>query len=115
MLRAIEVMQRIKKGQMGSRGVPKQTPARQFYSLAVLNVSVAARIRQIEVNLERWRWLPPDLEQRTLLVNLANFSLEVVENGKPLLPRRIVVGKRSWDTWVFSASVTTLILNEDCA
>ena len=28
------VMQRIKKGRMGSRGVPKQTPAKQFYSLA---------------------------------------------------------------------------------
>ena len=34
MLRAIAVMPRIKKGQMGSRGAPKQTPAKQFYSLA---------------------------------------------------------------------------------
>lgn len=80
-------------------------------TLAALNVSVAARIRQIEVNLERWRWLPHDVEQRALFVNLANFSLEVVENGKPLLPMRIVVGKRSWDTPVFSARVTALILN----
>jgi L,D-transpeptidase YcbB len=80
-------------------------------TLAALNVSVAACIRQIEVNLERWRWLPHDLDQRTLLVNLANFSLEVVENGKPLLPMRIVVGKRSWGTPVFSARVTALILN----
>jgi L,D-transpeptidase YcbB len=78
-------------------------------TLAALNVSVAARIRQIEVNLERWRWLPHDVEQRALFVNLANFSLEVMENGKPLLPMRIVVGKRSWDTPVFSAGVTPIL------
>jgi murein L,D-transpeptidase YcbB/YkuD len=80
-------------------------------TLAALNVSVAARIRQIEVNLERWRWLPRTAEPRALFVNIADFSLEVVENGKPLLPMRIIVGKRSWDTPVFSASMTALIIN----
>ena len=29
-----------------------------------LNVPVATRIRQIEVNMERWRWMPDDLGER---------------------------------------------------
>jgi murein L,D-transpeptidase YcbB/YkuD len=44
-------------------------------TLVALNVSVEARIRQIELNLERWRWLPKDLGGCYIVVNIAGFEL----------------------------------------
>ncbi|MGH7962157.1 MAG: L,D-transpeptidase family protein [Candidatus Binatia bacterium] len=82
-------------------------------TLAALNVSAQDRVQQIQLNLERWRWLPADLGPRHILVNVPNFSLEVIENAQPVLTMRAMVGKEDWRTPVFSAPMTTLVLNPE--
>lgn len=77
-------------------------------TLAALNISVEERIRQIEINLERWRWLPRDLGRRYLAVNIADFSLEIVEEGEAVLAMPVVVGTDSRRTPVFSAQLRYL-------
>jgi murein L,D-transpeptidase YcbB/YkuD len=76
-----------------------------------LNVPAAARVRRIEINMERWRWLPRELEERYILVNLANFALDVVEYGRSALTMRVVIGKPERRTPFFSADMTYLVLN----
>ena len=44
-------------------------------TLAALNVPVEERIQQIKFNLERWRWLPRDLGERYVFINIANFEI----------------------------------------
>jgi murein L,D-transpeptidase YcbB/YkuD len=80
-------------------------------TLAVLNVSAEERIRQIEINMERWRWLPDDLGKRYILVNTADFALEVVEDGERVMAMRVVAGKKARRTPVFSGKMTYLVLN----
>jgi murein L,D-transpeptidase YcbB/YkuD len=80
-------------------------------TLIALNVPVADRIRQMELNLERWRWLSQDLGQRYILVNIADSSLQVMENSQPVLEMRVVVGKPQRSTPVFSDQVEYLVLN----
>jgi murein L,D-transpeptidase YcbB/YkuD len=80
-------------------------------TLAALNVPVEARVWQIAANLERWRWLPRSLGRRYVLVNIANFTLEVIEDDRPVLSMRIIVGKPYQHTPVFSALMTSLVLN----
>ncbi len=80
-------------------------------TLAALNVPVEARVRQIELNMERWRWLPQTLGERYILVNIANFALDVVERGRSVLAMRVVVGKPTRRTPFFSAEMTYLVLN----
>lgn len=80
-------------------------------TLAALNVSVEDRIRQIELNMERRRWLPDDLGGRHILVNSADFRMTVVENGHPILSMRVVVGKSQWHTPSFSSKMTYLVFN----
>lgn len=80
-------------------------------TLAALNVPLAERVRQIEINLERWRWLPRDLGDRYILVNIAAFQVELVEQGRSVLDMRAVVGRLYRRTPVFSGSMTYLVLN----
>jgi murein L,D-transpeptidase YcbB/YkuD len=76
-----------------------------------LNVPVGVRMRQIELNMERWRWLPRDLGDRYILVNIANFTLDVVEEGQSVLSMRVVAGKPTRRTPFFSAEMTYLVLS----
>ncbi|MGD2217377.1 MAG: L,D-transpeptidase family protein [Gemmatimonadales bacterium] len=80
-------------------------------TLAALNVPAEERVRQIELNLERWRWLPQELGDRYLIVNIANFELDVVEAGRTLLTMRIVAGRPYRRTPVFSDLMTYLVFN----
>ncbi|MGQ0792503.1 MAG: L,D-transpeptidase family protein [Deltaproteobacteria bacterium] len=76
-----------------------------------LNVPVEKRIEQIAINMERWRWLPPTLGERYVLVNIANYELYAVENREIVLSMRVVVGKPYWDTPVFGSKMTHIVLN----
>jgi len=80
-------------------------------SLAELNIPVERRIEQIIVNMERWRWMPDDLGDRYILVNLAGFELEVVDFGAVVMAMRIVTGKPYRRTPVFSGRMTYLEFN----
>ena len=78
---------------------------------AELNVSAERRVEQLELNLERWRWLPQDLGRRHIIVNIAAFELEVEEEGKVVLPMRVMVGLPYHHTPVFSDTIRYLVLN----
>lgn len=76
-----------------------------------LNVPLTQRIRQIELNMERLRWILGNVEQRSIVVNIANFQLDVMENGKSILSMKVVVGKPYWRTPVFTAKMTYIVIN----
>ncbi len=80
-------------------------------TLVALNVPVESRIQQIKTNMERWRWVPHELGSRYILVNIADFSLKVLEDGQKVLESRVVVGKPHRSTPVFSDNVEYLIFN----
>jgi murein L,D-transpeptidase YcbB/YkuD len=80
-------------------------------TLNALNVPLKKRIRQIELNLERLRWILGNVEHREIVVNIANFELYVVENGKSVLSMKVVVGEPYLHTPVFTAKMTYLIIN----
>jgi len=80
-------------------------------TLDALNVPVEKRVRQLIVNMERWRWLPQDLGKRYILVNIADFELDVVENSQPLMTMRVIVGRDYRRTPVFSDNMTYLVLS----
>ncbi len=80
-------------------------------TLEALNVTAAERVEQLAANMERWRWLPEDLGPRTILVNIADQTLAVIEQGRKALGMRVVVGQPYWSTPVFSAEMTYLVIN----
>lgn len=80
-------------------------------TLRELNVPVQTRIHQVELNLERWRWLPQDLGYRHVLVNIAGFELDLVEDARTVLDMRVVVGRPYRRTPVFSDTMRYLVLS----
>lgn len=80
-------------------------------TLAAMNVPTAVRVRQIELNLERWRWLPQDLGRRHVLVNIPDFRLDLVEDGRSILTMAAIVGRPYRRTPVFSDQIRYLVLN----
>jgi len=78
-------------------------------TLAALNIRAEKRVRQIEANLERWRWLPQDFGPRYILVNIASYELEVIENGRTVMRMRAIVGKSFQRTPAFSAQMTYIV------
>jgi len=78
-------------------------------TLGELNSPVEERIRQLEVNLERWRWLPKTLGERYIQVNIADLTLSAVDHGHTVLTLPVVVGNAYRKTPVFSASLQYLV------
>jgi murein L,D-transpeptidase YcbB/YkuD len=82
-------------------------------TLQALNASLKERTRQIELNLERWRWLPRELGARHIRVNVPQFNLSVIEGGREAMSMRVVVGRHYRRTPVFSSLVDHLVFNPD--
>jgi murein L,D-transpeptidase YcbB/YkuD len=62
-------------------------------------------------NMERWRWMPRDLGKTYVIVNLADFTLRVMDDGKQVWTTKIVDGKPSTPTPIMSAEMKSLTVN----
>ena len=69
----------------------------------------SAKIRAILINMERWRWLPHDLGSYYVTVNIPEFMLRVVDEGKTVHTTRVVVGKPDKQTPVFSNEMQEIV------
>lgn len=76
-----------------------------------LNITIQQRIQQLVVNMERMRWLPREQPNRYIMVNIAGFTMRVIENGKVIINSKAVVGRDARETPVFSAKMTYMVLN----
>jgi murein L,D-transpeptidase YcbB/YkuD len=80
-------------------------------TLTELNVPVSERIRQLAASLERCQPLPSLLEPRHILVNIADFTLKLYEDGELRLSMPVIVGKTYRQTPVFNGRISSLVLN----
>lgn len=80
-------------------------------TLAALNVPLDARIRQVAVNLQRWRWMPDDLGEEHFLVNVPYYHLMARDKGKPVMDIRVVVGKPGNNTPLFSDEMESVVFS----
>ncbi|MCB1744276.1 MAG: L,D-transpeptidase family protein [Gammaproteobacteria bacterium] len=80
-------------------------------TVQAMNVSVQARIAQIEANLERLRWQMWDLPADHFLVNIAGYSARLVEKHQPVWTTRVIVGRQMRRTPLLRSSMTHVVLN----
>lgn len=80
-------------------------------TLRALNRGPGARIDQLRVNMERFRWLPEDLGRRHLRANIASFDVTAFENGAPVRTHLTIVGRPFRATPVFSDEIEYIDFN----
>lgn len=81
-------------------------------TLDAINAPAETRLAQVAVNLERMRWMPKDLGARYLWVNIPDFTVRLIEDGKETWQSRVVVGKTAvTETPEFDGLVRTIVVN----
>jgi L,D-transpeptidase YcbB len=68
-------------------------------------------IDTIIVNMERWRWLPRDLGNPHVVVNVPDYTLALYNDGKVYWKTKIVVGKPDKATPMVSAEMKFITVN----
>jgi L,D-transpeptidase YcbB len=80
-------------------------------ALEVTPASETDKINRIRLNLDRWRWLPQDLGERYIIVNVPAYTAALVEEGETISRHYAVAGKISTPTPQLSVMATGVILN----
>jgi murein L,D-transpeptidase YcbB/YkuD len=85
----------------------------QYAALRTLlaDTSDKALAAKTRLNLDRWRWLPRDLGQKYVIVNVPAYTVALVESGQTLSRRRAVAGAIKTPTPQLSAVITGAIFN----
>ncbi|MFM8410450.1 MAG: murein L,D-transpeptidase, partial [Alphaproteobacteria bacterium] len=73
--------------------------------------SGSGRARQLEIAMEKFRWLPQDLGQRHVFINIPEQRLHLRDGGRSELEMNVVVGKPTWQTPEFSAEMSEIVFN----
>ena len=76
-----------------------------------LNISADKKISIIRLNLERMRWLPRDLGEKYLLINVPEYRLRLYENNHIILNMAVIVGDKKFPTPIFSDKMSYVVLN----
>ncbi|HXP31845.1 MAG TPA: L,D-transpeptidase family protein [Stellaceae bacterium] len=80
-------------------------------TLAALNVTPAARVKEIKLNLERWRSLPRNWPETRVEVNVPSATATLYEPGEAPLAMHAIVGAPQHPTPVLRARMTSILLN----
>lgn len=81
-------------------------------TIAALNGPRRDHVADIIVaNMERWRWMPRDLGKAYVMVNLPDYTLRVVDNGKTVWTTKIVIGKPTKPTPLLSETMKYITVN----
>lgn len=80
-------------------------------TIAELNRSYRDRIEQVEINLERWRWMPGSMGAHYIAVDIPGFRYYVVRDGEEVLSAKTVVGRGDRQTPVFMSPMNHIVFS----
>ena len=80
-------------------------------ALAATAKGDSAKVNRIRLNMDRWRWLPRDLGQKYIIVNVPSFHATLVEDGVTRWKHKAIAGAIKTQTPNLSVMATGVILN----
>ena len=80
-------------------------------ALSITPKTETGKINRIRLNMDRWRWLPRDLGERYIIVNVPAFTAALVENGVTVSRHVAVAGATKTPTPQLMATAVGVMLN----
>lgn len=76
-----------------------------------LNITPAQRTRQILVNLERMRWMPPQHDSNYIFVNIPEYKMYVYTGDTLTFNMNVIVGTAANSTVIFSGKLKNIVFS----
>ena len=76
-----------------------------------LNEGQNVSVKTLLANMEEWRWMPEDLGETYVWVNVPEFMVRVVKDGKVVHSERVVTGETDKQTPIFSENLKTIFFH----
>ena len=70
-------------------------------------------IKRFQANMERWRWMPEDLGASYVWLNIPEFMIHIVKDGRTVQSEKIVVGSPGNPTPVLTADLQSVVFNPE--
>lgn len=80
-------------------------------TLNSLNVPLKYRIQQIKLNMDKMRLLPKDLGKTYIMVNLPDFSLDLLDKGRTALAMDVAIGDVKHPSCVLNSKIEYVVIN----
>jgi len=76
-----------------------------------LNMSVDEKIEKVLLNIDRIKWLPRENDREYIIVNIPEFMLHYIKDGKEVQKFPVIVGKVKHNTPIFKDKISYIVLN----
>ncbi|MET0408204.1 MAG: L,D-transpeptidase family protein [Hyphomicrobium sp.] len=93
-----------------SKGIRPATPWITASLRRSLNSSNEVSETKLIANMEEWRWMPANLGDYYIIVNIPEFKFRVVSNGQVIHEERIVSGRPDAQSPIFSETMKTVVI-----
>jgi L,D-transpeptidase YcbB len=81
-------------------------------TLDALNGKTPDHVEDVIIaNMERWRWMPHQFADTYVVVNLPDYTLHVMHEGKQVWMTKIVIGKPELPTPIMTADMKYITIN----
>lgn len=76
-----------------------------------MNENQKVDVKTLLANMEEWRWMPDNLGETYVWVNIPEFKVRVIKDGKVIHTERVITGETDKQTPIFSEDLKTIYFN----
>lgn len=98
-----------KKHKLGADGVVGKGTRNHLNGVQTKALSVP--LATLEINMERQRWLPQELGEKYILVNIPNYNVKLYDQGITTYNEKVVIGRSDRQTPAFVDAMEHVVLN----
>lgn len=80
-------------------------------TLNALNIKPSERFYDLVQAMNAWAQYPEDASSRYILVNIPSYSMQLIQQGHPVLQMKVIVGRPSRPTPTLRSQITTIVFN----
>ena len=80
-------------------------------AITKMNYPITETIKEILVNLERVRWMPPESHFNYISINIPEYKLYVYDKGQLQFDMNVIVGKEGTGTVIFTGDLKYIVFS----